>query len=157
MQWFQQIFLQIFLQVRVSALMRLWIVAALSLCAMQHTGFAQVVVIAHKSTPVAALENDKVLDIYTLNMKNWSDGGKITVLEVRGDSPAKARFYAALGTSFTEMQKLWLKKQFAGKGLPPTALPSEEEIAQKVASTPGAIGYVSVDKVPKDVKVLAKL
>jgi len=134
-----------------------WLATALSTCALRQTAVAQVVVIAHKSTPVAALENDKVLDIYTLNMKNWSDGGKITVLEVRGDSPTKARFYAALGTSFAEMQKLWLKKQFAGKGLPPTTLPSEEDIAQRVASTPGAIGYVSVDKVPKDVKVLAKL
>ncbi|MCU0425122.1 MAG: substrate-binding domain-containing protein [Candidatus Kapabacteria bacterium] len=118
--------------------------------------FAQVVVIAHKSSPVATLDNDKLLDIFTLNTKNWSDGGKITLLEIKGDSPAKAKFYAALGTSFGEMQKLWLKKQFAGKGLPPTALASEDEIIQRVANTPGAIGYISADKAPKDVKIIAK-
>lgn len=117
--------------------------------------FAQVVVIAHKSSPVATLDNDKLLDIFTLNTKNWSDGAKITLLEIKGDSPAKAKFYGSLGTSFGEMQKLWLKKQFAGKGLPPMALASEEEIAQRVASTPGAIAYVSADKASKDVKILA--
>ena len=128
----------------------------LSIAAFRHNAQAQVVVIAHKSTPIAAIDNDKLLDIFTLNTKNWSDGAKITLLEIKGDSPSKSRFYAALGTSFQDMQRLWLKKQFAGKGLPPMALSSEDEIIQKVASTPGAIGYISTDKVPKDVKILAK-
>jgi ABC-type phosphate transport system substrate-binding protein len=121
------------------------------------TALAQVAVITHKATSIASLDNDKILDIYTLNTKNWSDGGKITLLEIKGDSPAKSRFYASLGTSFAEMQRLWLKKQFAGKGLPPTALASEDEILQKVASTPGAIGYVSAEKASKEVKILATI
>jgi ABC-type phosphate transport system substrate-binding protein len=119
--------------------------------------YAQVVVITNKSTPATGLDNDKLLDIYTLNTKNWGDGGKITLLEIKGDSPTKSRFYAALGTSFGDMQRLWLKKQFAGKGVPPIALGSEDEIIQKVASTLGAIGYVSVEKASKDVKILATL
>ncbi|MFY8000512.1 MAG: substrate-binding domain-containing protein [Candidatus Kapaibacteriota bacterium] len=131
------------------------IACVLSIFAFSQNIQAQVAVIAHKSTPIGAIDNDKLLDIFTLNTKNWSDGAKITLLEIKGDSPSKARFYAALGTSFQDMQRLWLKKQFAGKGLPPTALATEDEIIQKVASTPGAIAYVSADKAPKDVKILA--
>jgi ABC-type phosphate transport system substrate-binding protein len=121
------------------------------------TALAQVAVITHKATSIAALDNDKILDIYTLNTKNWGDGGKITLMEIKGDSPVKTRFYSALGTSFNEMQKLWLKKQFSGKGLPPTAISSEQEIVEKVANTPGAIAYVNVESVSKNVKVIATI
>jgi ABC-type phosphate transport system substrate-binding protein len=138
-------------------LFKLIIACVVSIVTFSHHSFAQVVVIAHKSTPIATLDNDKLLDIFTLNTKNWGDGGKITLLEIKGDSPSKARFYATLGTSFGEMQRLWLKKQFAGKGVPPTTVGSEDEIIQKVASTPGAIGYVSMEKASKDVKILATL
>jgi ABC-type phosphate transport system substrate-binding protein len=116
---------------------------------------AQVAVITHKATSITSLDNDRLLDIYTLNTKNWGDGGKITLMEIKGDSPVKTRFYSALGTSFNEMQKLWLKKQFSGKGLPPTAISSEQEIVEKVANTPGAIAYVNVESVSKNVKVIA--
>lgn len=116
-----------------------------------------VAVIAHKSSPAQNLEADKILDIYTLNTKSWSDGSKITVFELKGDSPVKSRFYAALNTAFTEMQKLWLKKQFSGKGLPPTAVNSEQELLEKVANTPGAIAYVNAENVGKNVKVLATI
>ncbi|TAE24379.1 MAG: hypothetical protein EAZ92_13400 [Candidatus Kapaibacterium sp.] len=120
--------------------------------------FAQsVAVITHKSSSAQNLEADKILDIYTLNTRNWADGSKITVFEVKGDSPVKSRFYAALNTAFSEMQKLWLKKQFSGKGLPPTAVNSEQELLEKVANTPGAIAYVNAENVNKNVKVLATI
>lgn len=118
---------------------------------------AQVAVIAHKSVASGTLDNSSLLDMFTLNTKNWNDGGKITVIDFKNDSPARSRFYAALGTSFSEMQKTWLRKQFSGKAQPPLLLASDDEILSKVASTPGAIGYVSADKVSKEVKVLATL
>jgi ABC-type phosphate transport system substrate-binding protein len=118
---------------------------------------AQVAVIAHKSVLAGSVDNSSLLDVFTLNTKNWSDGGKITVIDFKNDSPARTKFYTALGTSFAEMQKTWLRKQFSGKALPPLLLASDDEIVSKVASTPGAIGYVSLDKVSKEVKVLATI
>jgi ABC-type phosphate transport system substrate-binding protein len=122
-------------------------------------GYAQTVaVIAHKSAPAQNLEADKILDIYTLNTKNWADGSKITVFELKGDSPVKSRFYTALNTAFAEMQKIWLKKQFSGKGLPPTAVNSEQELLERVANTPGAIAYVNAETAKSgNVKVLATI
>jgi ABC-type phosphate transport system substrate-binding protein len=121
----------------------------------------QVAVIAHKSVPFSSVELGTLLDVYTLNTKHWSDGSKITVLELKGDSQTKSRFYSHLNTSPVEMQKMWLKKQFAGKSLPPTAVSSEQEVIDKVGNTPGAIGYVSAEKMTKeaskDVKILAMI
>jgi ABC-type phosphate transport system substrate-binding protein len=140
----------------------LFILINICLCLTVHAvcanvATAQVAIIAHKSVATASVETDKILDIYTLNSKNWSDGGKITVFDMKVEAAAKARFYAALSVSPVDMQKTWLKKQFAGKGPVPIAVASEDEMLAKVAATPGAIGYVSVDKVTKDVKVLATM
>jgi ABC-type phosphate transport system substrate-binding protein len=52
------------------------------------------------------------------------------------------------------MKKLWMKVQLTGEGQPPTGVGSEDEVLSKVASTPGAIGFVSSDKVNGSVKVL---
>ncbi len=42
----------------------------------------------------------------------------------------------------------------SGDGQAPDALGSEDEVVNKVASTPGAIGYVSADKAGDNVKIL---
>ncbi|MBD1210891.1 MAG: hypothetical protein H9535_20875 [Ignavibacteria bacterium] len=135
-----------------------WLMLAVLISALSlGTAQAQVAVIAHKSVASGSVDNSTLLDMFTLNTKNWGDGGKITVIDFKNDSPSRTRFYAALGTSFVEMQRTWLRKQFSGKAQPPLLLGSDDEILSKVASTPGAIGYVSADKVSKDVKVLATI
>ena len=53
-----------------------------------------------------------------------------------------------------DMQRIWLRKQFSGRALPPQTVYSEEEILERVASVPGAIGYLAADKVTDRVRVL---
>lgn len=52
------------------------------------------------------------------------------------------------------MKKLWMKQQLTGEGIAPEALGSEDEVLNKVASTPGAIGFIDAKKVNDKVKVL---
>lgn len=119
-----------------------------------YTTHSQVVIIAHKSVASPTQQISAFADIFTLNTKNWSDGTKITVIDYKTDTPPRAKFYAALGMSTVEMQKIWLRKQFSGKATPPILLLSEDEVLARVAATPGAIGYVSAEKVSGSVKVL---
>lgn len=118
---------------------------------------AQVVIITHKSVSSPTQEISALADIFTLNTKNWSDGTKITVVDYKNDTPSRARFYATLGMSAGEMQKVWLRKQFSGKATPPILLSSEDEVLARVAATPGAVAYISADKVNSTVKVLATI
>ncbi len=52
------------------------------------------------------------------------------------------------------MKSIWLRNMLSGEGDPPEALKSEEEMLQKIAATPGAIGFLSHTKVDNNVKTL---
>lgn len=117
--------------------------------------FSQIAVIANKNAPKTNLTSERILDIYSLNVQFWNNGAKIKVFDLKGEQSPKFEFFTLLGSSPVDMKKIWLKKQFSGKGMPPEALDSEEEMLKKVANTPGAIGFVKANKVNKEVIVLA--
>lgn len=129
-----------------------FIATASELCAQ-----SQIAIIANKSVKEGSISKSTLIDIFTLNKSFWSNGSKITVVDLRGESSMKERFYDFLGFSYSEIQKLWLKRQFSGKSMPPIACRTEKEIVEKVASTPGAIGYVSLKNATKEVTILAKI
>jgi len=117
-------------------------------------GFGQVVVIANKSVPVDTLNKTDLLDIYTGDIKKWSDNQPVVVFDLKSNVEAKEAFYKFLGKSFSRMKSIWLKKMLSGEGEPPALMSSEEELLQKVVSTRGAIGYVNHAKVSEEVKIL---
>jgi len=118
---------------------------------------AQVVVIAHKSVSMDTIKKSALLDFYTCDIKKWSDGQPVIVLDLKSPSDVKTAFYNYLGRSSSRMKSVWLKKLLSGEGEPPEALNSEEELLKKVAATAGAIGFVSKANVRKDVKLLLEI
>ena len=116
--------------------------------------FAQVAVIANKSVPEKAIKIDKVDNIYTLKAKTWSDGKAIVPVTLKSDNSETQKFFGAIGKSFLEIKKVWMKAQLTGEGNPPEGVSSDDDVINKVASTPGAIGFISADKVNGKVKVL---
>jgi ABC-type phosphate transport system substrate-binding protein len=118
---------------------------------------AQVAIIANKSVSANTLNKSKLYDIYSLNIKNWDNGEKIVLFELKNDNGTKGKFYSFIGKSNSDMKVVWMRAQLTGAGFAPTALTSEEDMLNKVANTPGAIGYVSSKIVTEDVKVLAKI
>jgi ABC-type phosphate transport system substrate-binding protein len=56
-----------------------------------------------------------------------------------------------------QIKKVWMKLQLTGEGQAPEGLGSDDEVVSKVASTPGAIGYVDAAKVNDNVKVLLEI
>lgn len=115
---------------------------------------AQVAIIANKSVSESSISSSKLNDIYSLRTKSWGNGSSIIPVTIKSDNEATQKFFSALGKSSMEMKKLWMKLQLTGEGQPPTGVGSEEELLAKVASTPGAIGFISADKVNSSVKVL---
>jgi len=120
---------------------------------------AQIVVIANKSVSEKELSQEEILDIYTLNRSRWDSGQRIRVFDFKSPRKLRKSFYKYLDLSKDELQIIWLRKQFTGKGMPPEVLGSEQDIVAKIARTPGAIGYVSRNLVRKtgDVRILASV
>jgi ABC-type phosphate transport system substrate-binding protein len=117
----------------------------------------QVVVIAHKAVPMDTIKKNALLDFYTRDIKKWSDGQPVVVLDLKLQNGIKTIFYNYLGKSSSRMKSIWLKKLLSGEGDPPQAMNSEEELLRKVAATAGAIGFVSKAKVRENVKVLLEI
>lgn len=115
---------------------------------------AQVAVIAHKSVPIDKIKKTELLDFYTGDIKKWSDGTNVIVKDLKPKGDVKKTFYKFLGKTPSRMKSIWLKKMLSGEGDPPEALKSEEEMLQKIAKTPGAIGFINQSKVNNNVKTL---
>lgn len=118
------------------------------------SSYGQVAVIANKSVPENSISQSQLTDIYMLRSKTWSNGSAIVPLTIKTDNNTTNKFFAAVGKSSMEMKKEWMKIQLTGEGMAPEGLGSEAEMLTKVASTPGAIGFVDQSKVTGDVKVL---
>ena len=118
---------------------------------------AQVAVIAHKSVPINTASAATVLEIYSLGVKQWSNESTVVVVNLKGSGNTVATFYKFIGTPVLEMKKLWMRMQLSGEAKAPISMNTEEEVVEKVASTRGAVGFVSADRVTTEVKVIATI
>ena len=134
--------------------MKIAIVTLLFLFSWAEVLFSQVAVIAHKSVPVDTIKKSELLDFYTADVKKWINGEKVIVNDLKPKGEVKKIFYKFLGKTPSRMKSIWLRNMLSGEGDPPEALKSEEEMLQKIAATPGAIGFLSHTKVDNNVKTL---
>ncbi|RIX41013.1 MAG: hypothetical protein D3M94_20800 [Rhodocyclales bacterium GT-UBC] len=59
-----------------------------------------------------------------------------------------------LGQNEEQYTGYWLVRRYVGKGAPPREFPSVEEALRFIGSTPGALGYVPLSKVPPGANVI---
>jgi len=134
--------------------MKIAIVTILFLFSWAEASFSQVAVIAHKSVPVDTIKKSELLDFYTADIKKWINGDRVIVNDLKPKGEVKRIFYKFLGKTPSRMKSIWLRNMLSGEGDPPEALKSEEDMLQKIAATPGAIGFLSHTKVDNNVKTL---
>ncbi len=134
--------------------MKIVIVTLLFLFSWAEASFSQVAVIAHKTVPVDTIKKSELLDFYTGDTRKWNDKQPVVILDLKPRGDTKKAFYKFLGKRPSRMKSIWLKKMLSGEGDPPLSMKSEDEMLKKVASTPGAIGYVNQAKVSEEVKIL---
>jgi ABC-type phosphate transport system substrate-binding protein len=115
-----------------------------------------VVVIAHPGVPVNSIDTKSLSDIYVLTQTAWNDNTPIRVFALKKGFSSTEKFYSHLGLNVLTLNKQWLRIQLTGEGRAPS-LVNEDEIVQKVAATPGAIGFVDISHVTERVKVLGQI
>ena len=128
---------------------------ALALAAFAAPARAQIAVVAHPGVADASADTGALIGIYSLDKTRWSDGSAVVPFDAT--TASQEAFYGALGQSAGQFKKVWLRKKLSGEGQPPESLGSDAEVLAKVASTPGAVGFVSAGAVDSSVKVLATL
>lgn len=104
-----------------------------------------IAVVVDPANPVTDLTKDQLISIYTGETKNWSElGGEDAPVVVVGRE-------AGSGTrgAFEELLKIEDACNYASE------LDSTGAVIAKVASTPGAVGYVSLDAIDDSVTAVA--
>ncbi|MEL6820487.1 MAG: hypothetical protein AAFP70_01900 [Calditrichota bacterium] len=118
---------------------------------------AQVAVIAHPDVPIDSIDENMLLDFYSGDIQQWNNGEKITVYDLKKAKKLKNVFYKYMGKSSSRMKSIWMKKMLAGEGEPPEAISDEKSMLQKVAETPGAVGFISTENLDDSVKLIATI
>jgi ABC-type phosphate transport system substrate-binding protein len=134
--------------------MKQLIVTFFCLLLWNSAAFSQVAVIAHKSVPIDNIEKSDLLDCYTGDKSLWSDDKTVIIFDLKQKGEVRDAFYNFLEISPTRIKTIWMKRLLSGDADPPEFLESEDEMLKKVASTPGAIGFVSQSAINEDVKIL---
>ena len=134
------------------------VLVMLALAAGASTASAQVAVIAHKDVSVDSLSKTDLLDFYTGDVQSWPDDRTVVVFDLKVRGPVRDAFYEYLGKTSSRMRSIWLKRKLSGEGDPPESFETEAAVLQRVATTPGAIGFVQKANVSGDgVKILVEI
>jgi len=128
------------------------LVTALLLCSMNV--FAEVSVIVNPSNE-SAVDADTIKNIYLGKEQSFSNGTKVNPVNQDGTPVVDEFNDKVVGKSSSQLDAYWSKLVFSGEGTPPEKLTDDKSIIEFVAANPGAIGYISSDKVTDAVKVIA--
>jgi ABC-type phosphate transport system substrate-binding protein len=100
-------------------------------------------VIVHPGVKGAQIPRAALSSIFLKQAPKWGDGTAAQPVDQSLRSAVRMSFSAdVLQQALVEVQVYW-QRQIASGRVPPPVKASDEEIVSYVASTPGAIGYVS--------------
>lgn len=102
-------------------------------------------VIVNPSVDDHSLTTTELRRIYTMRQVSWSDGSPIAVFVFPSKDSTHQQFSKEVLRIFPyQLDRIWNKLIFSGLGVGPTIVNSREELMEKIASIPGAIGYVDI-------------
>lgn len=102
-----------------------------------------VVVVTSARSSIEKLSRDEVINIFMGRYCRAPDGSTVHPLDLDADSPVRRVFYRRLlDKSLEEINVYWMRLLFAGRTLPPTETLGQDEMLEKLAGDPQAIGYV---------------
>jgi hypothetical protein len=100
------------------------------------------IVIVHPGRAAFEPDQRQLRALFTLRVTVWPDGEPVRVFVLSDRAELHDRFVRErLGTYPYVLRGVWDRKVYTGVGLAPVEVRSEEEMQEKVLSTPGAIGY----------------
>jgi ABC-type phosphate transport system substrate-binding protein len=112
----------------------------------------EIVVIVNVANPASRMFSEQAAQFF-LGKSNM-----FTPLDQAKDAPIRRDFYQkAAGKSLAQMEGIWAKAEFSGKGGAPKQLANDAAVKKAVAADPAAIGYIDKAAVDDTVKVVLTL
>ena len=112
-------------------------------------------IVVNVANGVASLSRQQLMAIYTMRQRSWPDGTPITVFILQPNSDQHARFCKDMLKLFPhQLQTNWDRLVYSGAGTGPVIVKSEQILLEKIAATPGGIGYVESANSDTSIKVV---
>lgn len=123
--------------------------------AIADTGDPVMVAIAHPATSQDLISRASLRAIFGMLLQTWPGDSPTRVFVLRDDAPEHAVFSKTVLQVFPhQLRMAWDRQVFSGQGQYPEVVGSLQEMLARVASTPGAVGYVKASEVTPHVRVL---
>jgi ABC-type phosphate transport system substrate-binding protein len=130
---------------------RIVLISLLTALAAAHAD-AEIVVIVNPANPATRMLTDQAAQFF-LGKSNM-----FTPVDQAKDADIRKQFYQkAAGKSLAQMEGIWAKQEFSGKGGAPKNFANDAAVKKAVAADPAAIGYIDKGSVDGTVKVVLTL
>jgi len=117
--------------------------------------YAQQVVVSH-DVGIERLSTSALRTIFAMRRQSWDNGLPITVFVYEPKQVFHRNFcQSVLNVLPYQLQRTWDIRVFSGMGQGPVIVYSEQEMLQRIATTSGAIGYVTGKAVYGQVKAIS--
>ena len=102
-----------------------------------------ILVIAHPDVSASTLPRNAVRAIFAMRQRSWPGGPAVRVFVLPDSNPVHDRFVKERLDVFPhQLQLSWDRVVFSGTGQAPDQVASQADMLNRVAATPGGIGYV---------------
>lgn len=107
---------------------------------------ADLVLVVNNRSSIERLSREDVVNVFMGRYRKAPDDSTIRPFDLEGDSPARKVFYRRLiDKSLEEVNAYWARLVFAGRTVPPAQAKGQDDMLEKLANDPHAIGYVDRD------------
>lgn len=121
----------------------LYVIAALLFLSALSPLILATEIIVNKSVSLSELTDAEVRAIFTMQKRFWSNNRQIKVYKLSDNSPLHKDFVKNILNMFPhQIRRIWDRLTYSGTGTPPIELDSEDDMIEKIASTPDSIGYL---------------
>jgi len=132
-----------------------FLAAVLSASLCPAAAASELVVIVSSKSPVTALRQEQVADIFLGQIANFPGGAEAVALDQSIGSPERDEFYSKVASKTRPLVKAyWTKMIFTGRGQPPKEVGGSAAIRKMVADNPNLIGYIDKASLDPSVKVV---
>ncbi|WP_422667062.1 hypothetical protein [Billgrantia montanilacus] len=116
----------------------------------------QVSLVAHPDVDTRTLTRDTTRAIFAMRQRTWPDGQAVRVFVLPSNHAVHGRFTKErLAVYPHQLQLAWDRMVFSGTGQAPNRVSSQPEMLERIATTPGALGYLEREYLDDRVQVIS--
>lgn len=98
--------------------------------------------ITHPSVDIQSLSQNEARLFVSMRLNQWPNGERLRVFVLPDNHPLHERVVKGiLGLYPYQLRRAWDRQLFSGTGQAPVVVSTESELIDRVAKTPGALGY----------------